>query len=665
MLVFHKSISEGYSHFTFLRQKGTSTILSIRDGRVDLLRIYTKSDASKSITAHPQMAHKVAENLRWFEWDRRLGLLYILTQNMKVPGQYDFVVFAFPEKRPSRIYKTTLELDIALNPTSLYAKDLFKVQRFGDMHDNAFCLCQQHSREKEGGIDVTVYILHHGMKMSYTIPCSSPELDKSQVVFDRIDDLLMIYLPGYFIHLLDCSIDHPPVISLKLHGEEYANLLGHQKKGEAIELQPYIFLSERKDITNVLMTQSGRILYEYRLEASCIDRILAIGDPALDLQALLLSLLHFKDTELSFYVIRTICTLRPTFVSAELFKQFLIGTLHNDFVMSLKNEILPRKLSNFMPLYTKSYPLETLLKTGCPVDNVAVAEMDTCPDRPKRRDRFYFSSIDWRKVDKDRTTQTSSFRKFLSSTVGKFIGGSDMQTSELDQDNDCNDPYRNALINAYIEYIFEPLSKEVKVNKSGLSLASELRNMQSHLSGVLYESITDATAEAPLKTQFLVLSHYHCAIEELMYPTPWKFPKHFAELGYQALPRNMFMQYLERNVFFITKDFVATAMYQLKKTPEDISFANFLLSYLTQREALDLVHRNHFDDDYVVENILMNETDKASKIDMDNLVNPEFLPLAMYIESLKGREDIQEEQVKFIEDVSKHKFMAMLKSTKM
>lgn len=665
LLDFHRSIAEGYSRFSFLRQKGTTMIVSIRDGKADLFAIYTKSDASKSITSHPQHKGKIAENVRWFEWDKRSEMLYVITQNVRGNGlPYDFSVYGFPDRRITLIYRTPIDLDLVINPVSFYARDYIKVLRFGDEADNAYCVCQQHYREDQGGIDVTVFILYHKIKLSYTIPLEYPDLNRFRIVFDRIDNLLMIYLPGHYIHLLDCSIDHPMLISLKFQGEQFANLIGNQKKEDPIVLAPFNYITDKKDNTNVLVTQCGRILYEYTLDPSCIDKILEIGDPFLDYQALLLSIIHFKDTELSIHVIKQLCSLRPYTTNSEVFKQFLIGTLHNDFVMSVKNDIPVRALSSYLPLYSSTFSLDYLMSIGAGVEGFSSNEIFTSNDKLRRRERLNFTNIDWRKVDKDRTTQPSSFRKFLYSTVGKFIGGVDFHTLDLNQDNECYDPMRNALISAYFEYIFDPLSREVKHSKNNLLLSSEFRNMQSHLSSVLYACIIEATSEVDISTQFEVLSNYHCAIEELMFPYPMDFPNHFAMVGYHSLPRNLFIQYMERRVFFITRTFVEKAILQLKKTPEDVQFANFLLSYLPANEAIDLIQQNHFDDEYIAESILAKEREKASKIDMDTLLNSEFLPLAMYVESLKGRDDIQEEEVKFIEDVSKNKFLSMLKSSK-
>eukprot|EP01121_Diplochlamys_sp_Union-15-3_P007086 TRINITY_DN1771_c0_g1_i4.p1 TRINITY_DN1771_c0_g1~~TRINITY_DN1771_c0_g1_i4.p1 ORF type:complete len:100 (+),score=15.31 TRINITY_DN1771_c0_g1_i4:68-367(+) len=81
---------------------------------------------------------------------------------------------------------------------------------------------------------------------------------------------------------------------------------------------------------------------------------------------------------------------------------------------------------------------------------------------------------------------------------------------------------------------------------------------------------------------FRILSNFHCALEELMFPFPKGFHEDFVKLGFYCLPRNVFLQYLERQVFELTPSFVDQVMRDLGVSEEDTQFKNMLLVSLEE-----------------------------------------------------------------------------------
>lgn len=107
---------------------------------------------------------------------------------------------------------------------------------------NGLCLCQQHEPDStahkglgQNNIKVTIYILHHRMKLKISIAMPSGNFDTissdlmdAHVFFDSIGDLLMIYIPGYYLQFVDCGEEHEPCGGLYFSGSRFATMLPQQ-----------------------------------------------------------------------------------------------------------------------------------------------------------------------------------------------------------------------------------------------------------------------------------------------------------------------------------------------------------------------------------------------------------------------------------------------------
>lgn len=66
----------------------------------------------------------------------------------------------------------------------------------------------------------------------------------------------------------------------------------------------------------------------------------------------------------------------------------------------------------------------------------------------------------------------------------------------------------------------------------------------------------DAVKEVEVETRYQVLENLYCVLEELSYHCPRGFSALFVEAGYRTLPRNVFLQYLERGIFSLNESFI-------------------------------------------------------------------------------------------------------------
>lgn len=655
-LSFHEKLHNDYPSFQFLRGKGTSAMLFIRDEKIEVYNVYFKgNNESQKITAHPHLKHKVTENFRWFEYDSKNEILYAIIQKPKQNNgrdtYYEFVVFHFKDKKPELIYKTHLDISLELNQY-MYSKDHISVIRFKENVDS-YCICHQHYSEDKSRIRISIFVLYHYLKISYTIPIERKDrYCPSKVIFDRIGDLLVIYLPNHFIHILECSVDHHPLLSLKLSGEEATRFFDETQK------RPYVVVSRllNNEGRNTLIEKTTNTLYEYDINENFLYKILDLNDPDVDIQVLLIALLHKRDTKLALGLVKKITKERPKTASSKLFKQFLLGALLNEtllFFMRIEEAPL-EKLSSYLPLPTTPLPLEKLLEIGAEIEDIEIGNFENVSqDKMKKRDRIDLSTIDWKSSDKERITQSSFRRKLVS-----FFKGEDYQSLNMNQDNSkCTDPLRNELISAYYEHIFEPMSKEIKISKGLYFWSHEFRNIQSILSDMLYQSIVDTINDLNTSDAFRLLSQFHCAIEDLLLPIPVDFPTHFTLLGYKALPRHLFVQYLENQVFYVTKSFVKNEILTPKNIKEDIAFIQLILSYLSESESIELIKEYHLDNDYIIENLLSKGLECNNVVDIEDLLDSEFLPSSIYLKTVN--ENLGEEDYNLIEEVIKQKYLNM------
>lgn len=658
-MAFHKKSNNDFSSFYFLRGKGTSAILHTRDEKIEIYNVYVKgNNESQKITAHPHLKHKVTESFRWFEYDSKNEILYVIVQKSKQnigrDSYYEFLVFHFKDKKPELVYKAHLDISLELNQ-NMYSKDHICVLRFKENVDS-YCICHQHYSEDKSRIKISIFILYHYLKISYTIPIErKDQYCPSKIIFDRIGDLLVIYLPNHFIHILECSVDHLPLLSLKLSGEDATRFFDETLKNPTVVVSGLLNNEGR----NTLIDKTSNVLYEYELNESFLYKILDLNIPDLDIQVLLIALLHYRDTKLALGLVKKIVKDRPKNSSSKLFKQFLLGALLNEtllFFMRIEEAPLD-KLSSYLPLPTTPIPLERLLEIGAEIEDIEIGYFENgTQDKMKKKDRIDLSTIDWKSSDKDKITQPSFRRKLVS-----FFKGEDYQSLNMDQDNSkCTDPLRNELISAYYEHIFEPMSKEIKISKGLHFWSHEFRNIQSILSDMLYQSIVDSLNDLSTGEAFRLLSQFHCAIEDLLFPIPVDFPTHFTLLGYKALPRHLFVQYLENQVFYITKSFVKNEILTPKKIHEDIPFIQLILSYLSESESIELIKEYHLDDDYTIENLLSKGLESNCSVDIEDLLDSEFLPSSIYLKTIS--ENLGDEDYNLVEDVVKQKYLSMFSS---
>jgi hypothetical protein len=123
----------------------------------------------------------------------------------------------------------------------------------------------------------------------------------------------------------------------------------------------------------------------------------------------------------------------------------------------------------------------------------------------------------------------------------------------------------------------------------------------------------------------------------------------------------VFLQYLERQIFTLSPDFVLQALSTPQPYEDDSYFRYQLLSAIPEPEALEIMRKLQMDEDYIVEHALSYEQDKNYNVDMENVEDAEFLPLGVYLEALQSKHLFSDEDLSFISAVERGAFLKTLK----
>ena len=165
--------------------------------------------------------------------------------------------------------------------------------------------------------------------------------------------MLVIYLPGHYLQLLDCSSDHDPCHSFSALGpDRVPPLPGQDESGDSA-----VFLTHIESIPNVVLEADSPAsamavggfgfamfdsrtdtAYRYRFdEKALLDMFVKTPPGIAHVQAMHLALAHLQDPQLVLRIVRTLCDTQPRTVTADLLKEFLIGTTYMS-IRSLKTD---------------------------------------------------------------------------------------------------------------------------------------------------------------------------------------------------------------------------------------------------------------------------------------------------------------------------------------
>eukprot|EP00999_Lentomonas_sp_LEN2_P001304 NODE_232_length_1847_cov_100.220930_g207_i0.p1 GENE.NODE_232_length_1847_cov_100.220930_g207_i0~~NODE_232_length_1847_cov_100.220930_g207_i0.p1 ORF type:complete len:486 (+),score=67.87 NODE_232_length_1847_cov_100.220930_g207_i0:329-1786(+) len=104
------------------------------------------------------------------------------------------------------------------------------------------------------------------------------------------------------------------------------------------------------------------------------------------------------------------------------------------------------------------------------------------------------------------------------------------------------------------------------------------------------------TIKEKSESVFPLLENFYCALEELRFPCPPGVYNKFAILGFHVLPRNLFIQYLERGIFRMSENvvrYIASHLNSIDPTPEERHFKYLLACKMKNRNTATTILGEH------------------------------------------------------------------------
>lgn len=149
-------------------------------------------------------------------------------------SNYVFLCYSFLAKRAHVVFKSPLYIQIG-------PQDILSVVRLRSGAESNIVLCQQHQHQVAyTGVKLSLFFLQHKKVVKLSVSLPPPLLTNAVTFFDVmgallppptpismcvvlsaltvIGDHLLIYIPGYFLQLIDSGIDRSLSVSLSLYG---------------------------------------------------------------------------------------------------------------------------------------------------------------------------------------------------------------------------------------------------------------------------------------------------------------------------------------------------------------------------------------------------------------------------------------------------------------
>ncbi|KAL0491588.1 hypothetical protein AKO1_000157, partial [Acrasis kona] len=513
---------------------------------IELYNIETKKQKNVTkIQSQPEKQFNLVKSYLWMEWDPISSLLYFITisdqnetevQNKIAQGaktvdvlcEFKCRSFVDPRK-PIRLSNFEFTLTITIPVESLLnRKDhyehypwrnghcspdttlLFKVIR---LSNNGICLCQQiPPSQQTPSTTVILYILHHHAKFTFNVPENHC---KHRAFFSSLYDYLMVYIPGYCIHLIDCSMDFGPRCAIQLWNDIPELSSSPHSSNMAIALSPGLLLNLRKGIVS-------RFDLNYKKLLTCCE----LGDSVLLKELVRLSSVHFPENNMSKDLLHVEFT-------DDTAKEYIFG-----HAISKCREFVPAMIK-FLPNTNKKYEfcerLREIILHNQSLSSPCSTHHSSSPPAP--------------------STPTPVF-SLKRQIMNLFVSSRD--TSALDsvvdsiQETDLvHSTSRTAFTDAVTEYLL--MTKEYKQQRNkAYKVAYEYTNVMVDILQDLFNLVK--SSDVDMTCQFQKCEVLYSLCEETSFPIPKDFTDFFSGLGFKILPRNSFYQYIRRDVFKVTEN---------------------------------------------------------------------------------------------------------------
>ena len=448
--------------------------------------------------------------------------------------------------------------------------------------ENGLFMCIQddfHIRDGKvvRAIPITIIAFGLGIRVVYEIPIGGVDdesLSQIRVLFDVVAGSLLVYVPGFFVHLLDLQDHHNPIPGVFL-SHTSATPLPHTAPDPETGMYPpapiapfELFDGARHRFLDVA---SGTI-YEFKLDN---DHILRLVD-TVERQDSLMQLIHFvtvhmHKSELTIGMLNRICNCRPEMATVSLLKEFAVGMTYQALTL-----VLPRMILAGVPSTTTDQQ-EIVLEKPAPVAHFRVRSV-VC-DAPSA----YTLKRYWRVVEtpsakflQNHPDTRADDNDVLNYFVSIFGGTSnaDVRKSpstapawrQADGAPPVDEVTRSVLARAFM---LQHPKESVQFVLSNVSLLLNEQNSQLQQMFTAIEQSyfndqrqADSRRAAIQLTYFHIMEHLLVASSELGGSLRQEFYDTFHGLAYSCLPRIVFRDYVDRGIIVVTEKLICMLLYK-------------------------------------------------------------------------------------------------------
>lgn len=506
--------SKNLTYFLFFKEKEKIEMYAIQ---------------KKGLESHPERQGTFVQKYLWSQWDCQYSLLYYLERE-KTNG-YVLRCCSFASRPSVSFERDNLQLNLP--------KELGKIEKFpwknghsspdSSIHFEivktpAPILCQQilHN-ELNDGIPISLYVLHHNVKINITIPIK----ERYHVFFGSMNGLVMIYIPGIYLQLVDVDKDHYP--RELLTWTENVPILLNQKS------EPHCLHLKSRNENGYLMDFKKGHIFEYDLDKDYLLKWLSTEtNPKSFIKMIHLAFTHFKDDKFSDDVLNLVFKNLYRNISTDVISECLLA------LSFIKVKHMDEEFLRIIPMSTEENKstLETFKINGeyhiiepyIPRIPPKVTVIDLIKSNINYSKEYYY------KLEEKKQNTFSGFFSQIFSSPSKSV---------LLKADPCR-----IFQDTFIEQLKDKRFDQNKVNK----WAQEYSIIINDLTHEIYKKCLKETNET--RSSFLLLEKFYCALEDTGFPPPVGFYENLTLIGYRVLPYRIFLQYIQRNIFVVTEQLI-------------------------------------------------------------------------------------------------------------
>ncbi|XP_067915339.1 gamma-secretase-activating protein isoform X2 [Heterodontus francisci] len=643
------------------------------------------------VVQNPDRLHKdiVAEDFLWAQWDTQEQRLFYIVEKLSFPLGFSLTVtklrlvnFGYNHFQEEEESSDSLNLQVFTN------------------HTGTMSLCYSHPMQNRQEFTYSVVLLHHGWRKTFTVSLEASECI-SEPTFINIGYYIAIYMPGYFLHLINTQ--HPNLVCHSLF------LSGKDAKVKPWNHQRYILsLSD-----SLLDCQLGK-MYKADLDPQLL--MLFMRGSKLDchqLAAMHCAVLYLQsnsDTETQ--IIHWICGLTVS-GSFDLFQEFILGTLYRKAISktNIVDKLLPysslanwdgeipgitystenisqpvfrEKIQNFKGFWEELNRNVESLKN---LESLHIPWYNNCSLQRIKAKLFSEMKVDERAIGHFRNILETA--KTILSKVDTH--SSEQQAVPLFQEDDCQ---QMVLIGLMVEKLKEHLLKYLHyIGKKKIDLI--VNNYVVNLLECIRQIVDKIWKKYSLNTHILCLSRrekvnsaefvvFHMmtrvleAAEGLFLPLPPGYHTIHTMLGVRCLPLHTLLHYIDLGVLHPTEQFVTRLLEELDNSETNETFKFSIVTRIPETIGQKICHlwdhpicssciaRNYVET--CLKKLCTQQKSKDFSIREQTPFESEFLPL-IYLarilteiedQELNPFEDQENVDAKFVEEVALKQTLTLL-----